>query len=451
MGSEPVVVVEHLDHHLGSGALRKQILYDVSLTVQAGEIVILTGPSGSGKTTLLTLLGALRRAESGRLCVLGEELCGASEATLVRVRRNIGYIFQLHNLLLSLSASQNVQMGLVGGGVARPQVEERARGMLAAVGLGKHVASLPEKLSGGEKQRVAIARALAASPRIILADEPTASLDRKSGREVVDRIHNLAKREGTAVLLVTHDNRILDVADRIIHLEEGRLAGFSEAVQSSAQFLLGTLAKSARRDDLVRAVADMPPERFRELLERVTGEAQQLLQVMSLTTDEAFGILLEQTLEAFTIKLGSLVAAERISLFLVDAARDELWTKVAQGDGSRPVDIRIPLSSGVAGEVLRTGKPMNLPDAYASPFFNPEVDRQSGYRTRSLLAVPITDRTGRPFAVVMVLNKRDGAPFSAADEKGVGSFAASMGVILETWHATSQARGASGPPASPGP
>src|SRR5690242_11253269 len=129
-------------------------------------------------------------------------------------------------------------------GLARREADVRACEMLGSVGRAEDARRYPERLSGGQKQRVAIARALAARPRIILADEPTASLDRKSGREVVDRIHDLVKREGAAVVLVTHDNRILDIADRIIHLEEGRLSGFADAVLASTQQLLGTLAKS---------------------------------------------------------------------------------------------------------------------------------------------------------------------------------------------------------------
>ena len=435
MPPEPLVALDRVSHHFGSGALRKQILFGVSLEVQPGEIVILTGPSGSGKTTLLTLIGALRSAQEGSLKVLGQELRGASERVLVSVRRRIGYIFQLHNLLDALTVSQNVQMSLAAeNGLSRREAEARAREMLRSVGLEEHAGRHPDQLSTGQKQRVAVARALAGRPRIILADEPTASLDKKSGREVVERLHELAKRDGCAVLLVTHDNRILDIADRLIHLEEGRLSGFADAVLASTQQLLGTLAKSKRVEELTRQVEGMSPTEFARVLEQVTAEAQQLLQLMSISTDEAFEIMLEQVLEAFTLKIGEVVAAERASLFLADEARGELWSKVAQSPGSKPVEIRIPIGTGITGHAVRTGQVMNVPDAYASPLFNREVDQATGYHTRSVLCVPILDRNRRPFAVMMLLNKHGGGVFEARDEQALRVFAASIGIILETWN-----------------
>lgn len=441
MPGEALVTLRGVNHHFGAGALRKQILYDVDTEVQAGEIVILTGPSGSGKTTLLTLIGGLRAAQEGSLEVLGRELRHASEATLVSVRRRIGYIFQLHNLVGALTVAQNVMMGLPRDRrLSRAQARARALEVLGGVGLADHAHDYPHLLSGGQKQRVAIARALAGRPRIILADEPTASLDRRSGREVVDRIRALAREEGCAVVLVTHDNRILDIADRIVHLEEGRLSSFADAVLASTQRLLGTLAKSSRTEELVRQVAGMSPPQFTRMLEQVTAEAQQLLQVMTMSTDEAFEIMLEQLLVAFTLKVGQLVDADRASLLLADEVRGELWSKVAQSEGGRPLEIRMPIDAGIAGRVYRSGETINLPDAYESPFFNPEVDRGTGYRTRSLLCLPIFDRTGRPFAVLALLNKRGGAAFDDADEHAMRELGASIGVVLETWHEASRAR-----------
>ncbi|MEN9217817.1 MAG: DevA family ABC transporter ATP-binding protein [Gloeomargarita sp. DG_2_bins_126] len=222
--SEPVVQIERLEHAFGEGDLRKQILFDINLTIREGEIVILTGPSGSGKTTLLTLIGCLRSVQKGSLQVLGQELNGASQATQIRLRRHIGYIFQAHNLLEFLTARQNVQMALeLHPQISPKQAKMMAEAMLSAVGLGEKCNSFPRDLSGGQKQRVAIARALASHPRLILADEPTAALDGKTGREVVDLMQRLAKEQGAAILLVTHDHRILDIADRIVHLEDGYL------------------------------------------------------------------------------------------------------------------------------------------------------------------------------------------------------------------------------------
>ena len=222
---EPIIAIENVSHYFGSGRLRKQILFDVTTIVEPGEVVIMTGPSGSGKTTLLTLIGALRSTQEGSLKVLGQELRGGSENKLVELRRNIGYIFQAHNLLNSLKAWQNVQMSIeLHAEIPASESRDRAEAMLEAVGLADWATQYPNELSGGQKQRVAIARALVCNPKLVLADEPTAALDKKSGRDVVEIMHDLAKKQGSAIVLVTHDNRILDLADRIIHMEDGRLS-----------------------------------------------------------------------------------------------------------------------------------------------------------------------------------------------------------------------------------
>ncbi|MDB9493865.1 DevA family ABC transporter ATP-binding protein [Spirulina major CS-329] len=218
-----IVAIHDLNHYYGSGELRKQILFDITLTLNAGEVVLLKGPSGSGKTTLLTLMGALRSCQTGSLQVLGQELVNAPKAKLVNIRRNIGYIFQGHNLLHSLTARQNVQMSAELQPLRSAVAKQRSEQMLTAVGLADHIDYYPAQMSGGQKQRVAIARALVSHPKMILADEPTAALDSKSGRAVVELIQQLSKEQGCASLIVTHDNRILDVADRLVHLEDGRL------------------------------------------------------------------------------------------------------------------------------------------------------------------------------------------------------------------------------------
>jgi putative ABC transport system ATP-binding protein len=225
MDTLPIIEIRQLNHYFGSGDLRKQVLFDIDLDIHAGEIVIMTGPSGSGKTTLLTLIGGLRAAHAGSLRVLGQELCDANEQILVSNRRHNGYIFQAHNLHHSLTALENVQMGLEITGKA-PKIERhrRAAEILDQVSLGDHLDYYPANLSGGQKQRVAIARALVSRPQLVLADEPTAALDKKSGRDVVNIMQKLAKEQGCTVLLITHDNRILDIADRVIYLEDGRLS-----------------------------------------------------------------------------------------------------------------------------------------------------------------------------------------------------------------------------------
>ena len=218
------IVIEGLNHHFGRGAVRRQVLFDVALEVAAGEIVLLTGPSGSGKTTLLTLIGGLRSAQGGVLRVLGRELVGASPLQLTLARREHGYIFQAHNLHRSLTATQNVRMALeMRGTLSDAEMDRRARRMLESVGLGDHLDVKPAQLSGGQKQRVAVARALVGEQPLLLADEPTAALDSRSGREVVLLMQRLAREQGCTILLVTHDSRILDIADRTLSLEDGRL------------------------------------------------------------------------------------------------------------------------------------------------------------------------------------------------------------------------------------
>ena len=208
----------------GAGELARPVLRDVDLSVGPGEIVLLTGPSGSGKTTLLTLIGALRAVQTGSAVVLGQQLAGAGEKQRVALRRRIGFIFQQHNLLGFLSARQNVAMALELDGATREAERlERAGDMLEAVGIGDRADAPPANLSGGQRQRVAVARALAGRPGLILADEPTAALDKQSGGEVVRLLRDLAKRRGVPILLVTHDPRILDIADRIVAMEDGRI------------------------------------------------------------------------------------------------------------------------------------------------------------------------------------------------------------------------------------
>jgi len=221
---KPVISIRNLDNYFGQGQLRKQVLFDINLAIAPGEIVLMTGPSGSGKTTLLTLVSGLRSAQFGSLNILGQELCGATTKQLVQARRRNGYIFQAHNLHRSLTALQNVRMGLeVHGNLSQREMKDRATAMLEQVGLGDRLNYYPDKLSGGQKQRVAIARALVSNPAIVLADEPTAALDRKSGRDIVNLMQQLAKKQKSTILLVTHDNRILDIADRIVHMEDGKL------------------------------------------------------------------------------------------------------------------------------------------------------------------------------------------------------------------------------------
>ncbi|SLN15773.1 ATP-binding cassette domain-containing protein [Roseisalinus antarcticus] len=226
MAAEAPIRVLGLDHFFGSGEVRKQAIFDVSLTLARGSLTVLIGPSGSGKTTLLTLMGCLRELQSGSVRLLGQELNGAGPARLVLLRRRLGFIFQAHNLHDSLTATQNVLMGLQvhGPGNAARQ-RAAARHMLDLLGLAARRDYLPAKLSGGQKQRVAVARALASNPEVVFADEPTAALDKEAGRTVVEMLKALGRTRGVTTVMVTHDTRILGLADRIITLEEGRIVG----------------------------------------------------------------------------------------------------------------------------------------------------------------------------------------------------------------------------------
>jgi putative ABC transport system ATP-binding protein len=222
---EPLISLKHVNHWFGTGEERKHALKDISLDIYPGELVICTGPSGSGKTTLLTMLGGLRSCQEGNLKILGEELNGASKEQLARLRLNVGFIFQAHNLMMFLNARKNVRLSLeLHDKYFESDMDLMAEQMLGKVGLGDRVDYFPANLSGGQRQRVAIARALVSRPKILLGDEPTAALDKESGRTVVNLMKELAETEKTTIIMVTHDNKILDVADRIIIVEDGRLA-----------------------------------------------------------------------------------------------------------------------------------------------------------------------------------------------------------------------------------
>jgi putative ABC transport system ATP-binding protein len=257
----PAIDVQHLEHFYGTGDGRKQVLFDNVLQVEPGEIVIMTGQSGSGKTTLLTLIGTLRRVQQGELWVLGEPLHQSTDRQIVTLRKRLGFIFQAHNLFSSLTALQNVRMALElqDDGLSRSEQNARCEQMLERVGLGERMHYKPSRLSGGQKQRVAVARGLVHRPEILLADEPTAALDEESGRRVVTLFQELAHESGVAIVIVTHDNRILDVADRIVKMDFGRitrnsqldeLSTISEMLVKSALFegiAISTLTKIAER------------------------------------------------------------------------------------------------------------------------------------------------------------------------------------------------------------
>ena len=252
------VRIRNLNYSFGEGDSNKQVLFNIELELAPGEIVIMTGPSGSGKTTLLTLIGALRTVQEGSLEVLGRQLYGLSESSLISLRRQIGFIFQGHNLFRSLTALQNVKTALQLNAMNGRKMDDLAAEMLRELGLDQRIDYRPDALSGGQRQRVAIARALVNQPKLILADEPTAALDRDSGRQVVSLLQKLAREQGSTILIVTHDNRILDTADRIVNMVDGQIASNILVAESLiiCEFLKKCPSFSSLAPDSLTDIAD---------------------------------------------------------------------------------------------------------------------------------------------------------------------------------------------------
>ena len=216
------LVVRGLTKTFGGGELAVHAVRNVDLTVDVGEVVLIMGPSGSGKTTLLLMLGAMLRPTGGSVVVDGIDLATAPERRLPSLRaRHLGFVFQDFNLLSALTAVENVELACNLAGTLGKQAHSRARELLDRVGLSNRLDFRPDQLSGGEKQRVAIARALANDPKLILADEPTANLDSGHGRDIARLLRRLAREDGRSVVIVSHDDRLREVADRVLWLEDG--------------------------------------------------------------------------------------------------------------------------------------------------------------------------------------------------------------------------------------
>jgi putative ABC transport system ATP-binding protein len=258
----PVVRADGVNFAYGEGESRVQVLFDNRIAIAPGQLVVMTGPSGSGKTTLLTLIGGLRSLQEGRIEVLGRDLAGLGAGELVRVRRDLGFIFQMHNLFESLTAYENVKMAVqLNGAGSTADMRERAVGMLQRLGLGHRIDHKPHSLSGGQRQRVAIARALASRPKLVLADEPTAALDKDATHNVVSLFKEMTVEHNTAILMVTHDHRIIELADRLVHMVDGRIV--SDIVLNDAlricEFLKG-----------VEAFKNLTPHELTNVAERMT-------------------------------------------------------------------------------------------------------------------------------------------------------------------------------------
>mgnify|MGYP000044145987 CR=1 FL=1 len=222
--SDRAIVARQINMVFGEGAQQFQALYNIDLEVARGDIQLLMGPSGSGKTTLLSILGGILHPTSGEVQLLGQTITNLSRKQLSAFRlHSIGFIFQGFNLFPALTAAENIELALKLKGVQKRPAHWEAMMLLDQVGLGDRAHHLPKDLSGGQKQRVAIARALAGNPALIMADEPTAALDSHSGHAVINLLRTLAKDKGCTVLMVTHDPRIIDIADQVTYLEDGRL------------------------------------------------------------------------------------------------------------------------------------------------------------------------------------------------------------------------------------
>jgi putative ABC transport system ATP-binding protein len=256
----PLLRMSSVNHSFGAGETRTQVLFDNNLAVQPGELVIISGPSGCGKTTLLTLVGGLRTLQEGDIEIWDtaagsyRSLVGMGEEELVQVRQMIGFIFQRHNLFESLTALQNVRMAQKLKAIS-DDADAKAKELLGRLGLGERISYKPQQLSGGQRQRVAVARALINQPKLILADEPTAALDERSGEAVIQLLRQLSREESCTSLIVTHDSRIMNTADRIVDVERGRIV--NNIVVAERLFLYNSLRQC------VLFAALLPQEQFR--------------------------------------------------------------------------------------------------------------------------------------------------------------------------------------------
>ena len=230
----PAVEMAGVTKVFGSGELAVEALKGIDLVVRPGEFLMLAGPSGSGKTTLLSILGCVLTPTEGKAHLFGEPLSGRPESELPLLRlQYVGFVFQDPHLLPALTASQNVELPLLLRGWTPGDAAAEAATALSSVGLGAMLERRPQQLSGGEKQRVSIARAIAGRPPLILADEPTSSLDARSGHHVVELLRELATQRGHTVIVVTHDNRIFPLADRLVHIDDGRLVDDPETEKTT--------------------------------------------------------------------------------------------------------------------------------------------------------------------------------------------------------------------------
>lgn len=244
---QEVISVRDVTKVYGEGPAQVPALHGVDLQVKRGEVVLLMGPSGSGKTTLLSIMGCILGATSGSVKISGREVTQLSEKELPQIRlQHIGFVFQGFNLFPTLTVGENVELSLDLKGVRGEKARSEARRLLEQVGLAEKYDTFPSDISGGQKQRVAIARALAGSPDLILADEPTAALDSQTGRNVMLMMRELAHKHERAVVVVTHDSRVLEFGDRIVRMEDGRIVRGEETPKIPPQFVAGEESQSSQ-------------------------------------------------------------------------------------------------------------------------------------------------------------------------------------------------------------
>ncbi|WNM60694.1 ABC transporter ATP-binding protein [Candidatus Nitrospira neomarina] len=217
----------------GEGETRIPVLKGVDLHVAHGEVLLLVGPSGSGKTTLLSVIAGILESDEGEVRILGESILELSASEKTKFRRDhLGFIFQQYHLLPTLTAVENAAVPLLIRGVAKHEALAQAEKILGSMGMGERLAALPTRLSGGEQQRVAIARALVSDPQLLLCDEPTANLDGETGHRIVQQLHDIGKQRDRGVIIVTHDTRIFEFGDRIVHMEDGRVDQIQEGQET---------------------------------------------------------------------------------------------------------------------------------------------------------------------------------------------------------------------------
>jgi putative ABC transport system ATP-binding protein len=225
MNDAPAAIqIKNIVKEFGAGSQTIRVLHGIDVDIRSGELTFLVGESGSGKTTMISIIAGILFPTDGSVSVFGEDIYGLSDNDLVRFRLDtIGFIFQQYNLIPTLTAEENAAVPLVAAGMKRGPAVERGYAMLEKLNIADQAKKLPKQLSGGQQQRVAIARALVHEPRLVVCDEPTAALDAKSGRRVMDLLREVALAEDRAVIIVTHDNRVFDLADRILVMEDGRI------------------------------------------------------------------------------------------------------------------------------------------------------------------------------------------------------------------------------------